>query len=69
MKIRLRGNLQEQKIQCVSARGPQLRAGRKMAAVLIHQNHFLLKTLVKSPSCTKIWPNLQSVISINQYSK
>ena len=45
MKIRLRGNLQEQKIQCVSARGPQLRAGRKMAAVLIHPNDVLLQLL------------------------
>ena len=42
MKIRLLGNLLEQKIRYVSAPGPQMqlgtppRAGRKMAAVLIH---------------------------------
>ena len=41
----------EQKIPCVSASGPQMqhgtppRAGRKMAAVLIHPNHLLLQYL------------------------
>ena len=47
-KVQLHGKMQEQKMHCVSAPGPQLQlgrpptAGRKIAAVLIHPNQFLL---------------------------
>ena len=51
MKIQLHGKLQEQKINYVSAPGPQLQlgrpptAGRQMAAILIHPNQILPQLL------------------------
>ena len=60
VKIRLLGNLPEQKIHYVAALGPQMqlgtppRASRKIAAmVLIHLNH-LLRQLLRQPLLAKI---------------